>query len=114
MEGLRRGDLWTAAGGAPYSRKPRPVVIIQDDRFDTDSITVCPLTTDATPTPLVRVPIEPRPDNGLRHRSFVMVDKINTIRRARIGRRLGHLGAEDLAALERAVLVFLGFATRGR
>ncbi len=28
---MRRGDIWTVAGGADYAGKPRPVVIIQDD-----------------------------------------------------------------------------------
>ena len=46
---MRRGEVWTVAGGAAYAGTPRPAVIIQDDRFDAnDSIVVCPLTTDPT------------------------------------------------------------------
>lgn len=37
---MRRGEVWTAAGGKNYAGKPRPVLVVQDDRFDaTDSIT---------------------------------------------------------------------------
>ncbi len=40
---MKRGEIWTAAGGKDYAGKPRPVVIVQDDRFDAiESITVCP------------------------------------------------------------------------
>ena len=63
---MRRGELWTAAGGKHYAGKPRPVLIIQDDRFDaTSSITVCPLTSDPTEIPLLRVPLDPNDSNGL-------------------------------------------------
>jgi hypothetical protein len=30
---LKRGDIWTVAGGKDYAGKPRPVVV-QDDGFD--------------------------------------------------------------------------------
>jgi len=37
---VRRGELWTAAGEKLYPGKPRPLLVLQDDRFDaTDSIT---------------------------------------------------------------------------
>ena len=57
---MRRGDIWTASGGKDYAGKPRPVVIVQDDSFDsTASITVCAFTTDETDAPLIRLLIEP-------------------------------------------------------
>ena len=63
---MRRGEIWTASGG-DYAGKPRPVVIVQDDRFDaTASITVCPFTTDPTDAPLFRPLVEPSAANGLR------------------------------------------------
>ena len=106
---MTRGELWTASGGPAYAGKPRPVVILQDDRFDaTGSITVCPLTTDRTDAPLLRLPVEPADENGLRVPSRMMVDKITTVPRAKIGRRVGRLSDEDLTRLNRAVLIFLG------
>jgi mRNA-degrading endonuclease toxin of MazEF toxin-antitoxin module len=57
---MRRGDIWTVAGGKDHAGKPRPIVIVQDDSFDaTDSITVCAFTTDETEAPLFRSPVEP-------------------------------------------------------
>lgn len=111
---LSRGDVWTAAGGAEYVGKPRPVVILQDDRFDaTASITVCPFTTNPADVPLARPVVSPTSTNGLASACRLMADKISTIPRASLGRRLGKLDAGDLVALERAVLIFLGFAGRG-
>ncbi len=64
---MRRGDIWTVAGGKDYAGKPRPVVILQDDRFEaTNSITICALTTDETDAPLFRLLVEPSADTGLR------------------------------------------------
>ena len=63
---MKRGDIWTVAGGRDYAGKPRPVVIVQDDSFDaTDSITVCAFTTDQTEAPLFRLPVQPNDRNEL-------------------------------------------------
>lgn len=115
---MRHGELWTVAGSGEYTANPRPVVILQDDRFDaTESITVCPLTTDVTAAPLFRIPVEPSARNRLDEASLIMADKITTVRKSRLGEALGSLDDEDILRLHRAVLVFLGFAsapTRGR
>lgn len=108
---MKRGEIWTVAGGKDYAGKPRPVVIVQDDRFDrTDSVTVCAFTTDPTDAPLFRLSIEPSESNGLRALSRLMVDKITTVPKTKIGTRLGRLADEDMVRLNRAVLVFLGIA----
>lgn len=108
---MKRGEIWTAAGGKYYAGKPRPVVILQDDRFDsTDSITVCAFTTDPTDAPLFRIVIEPNESNGLRAVCRLMVDKITTVPKSRIGAHIGRLGDDDILRLNRAVLVFLGIA----
>lgn len=111
---MKRGEIWTAAGGKDYSGKPRPVVILQDDRFDgTDSITVCGFTTNQTEAPLFRLPVEPSEGNGLRARCQLMVDKITTVPKVGLGKRVGRLGDEDMVRVNRAVLVFLGIAAPG-
>lgn len=114
---MKRGEIWTAAAGSGYAGKPRPVAILQDDRFDaTDSITIVAFTTDATDAPLFRLPVEPDETNGLRATCRLMVDKITTIPKAKLGTRIGRLSDEDMLRLNRAVLVFLGVAgtfTRG-
>ena len=108
---MRRSEVWTAAAGTGYTGKPRPVVIIQDDRFDaTDSVTVRALTTDPTEAPLIRLPIVPDEQNGLREASSLMVDKITTVPRSKLGERIGRLGDQDMIRLGRAVVVFFGLA----
>jgi mRNA interferase MazF len=107
---MKRGEIWTVAAGTGYAGKPRPVVILQDDRFDaTDSLTICAFSTDPTKAPLFRLPIEPDDMNGLRAPCRLMVDKI-TVPKAKLGARIGRLGEEDSVRLNRAVLVFLGMA----
>jgi mRNA interferase MazF len=108
---MKRGEIWTVAAGAGYGGKPRPVVILQDDRFDaTDPITICALTTDPTEAALFRLAIEPNETNGLRAPCRLMVDKITTVPKSKIGARIGRLGDEDIVRLNRAALVFLGMA----
>ncbi|MEY8018912.1 type II toxin-antitoxin system PemK/MazF family toxin [Mycobacterium servetii] len=107
---MRRGELWTASG-RDYAGKPRPVLIIQDDRFDaTDSITFCPLTTAITNTPLLRIPLQPNATNGLTTPSQVMIDKITTAPRSKLGQRIGKASTTEILQIERALLVFLGMA----
>jgi mRNA interferase MazF len=108
---VKRGEIWTVAGGPAYAGKPRPAVIVQDDRFDAnDSVIVCPLTTDLTPAPLFRLPIQPTSESGLRAPCRLMVDKLTAVPRKRLGRLVGSLAAEDVRALNRAVFVFLGLS----
>lgn len=112
---MRRGDIWTVAGGKDYAGKPRPLLIVQDDSFDaTDSITVCPFTTDKTEAPLFRLPVEPNDRNGLRATCHLMVDKITTVPKTKVGSRVGRLDDEDILRLNQAVLVFLGLAVSPR
>ncbi|MFG1402046.1 type II toxin-antitoxin system PemK/MazF family toxin [Xanthobacter sediminis] len=108
---MRRGDIWTVAGGKDYAGKPRPVVIVQDDTFDaTDSITICAFTTDETEAPLFRLPVAPNARNGLRTTCRLMVDKITTVPKSKVGARVGRLDDEDVLRLNRAIVVFLGLA----
>lgn len=108
---MRRGEIWTAAAGSGYVGKPRPVAVVQDDRFDaTDSVTVCAFTTDPTDAPLFRLRIEPDEINGLREACSLMVDKITTVPRSKLGDRVGRLSDEQMVGLGRAILVFLGLA----
>lgn len=108
---MRRGEIWTVAGGKDYAGKPRPVVIVQDDAFDaTSSITICAFTSDETDAPLFRLVIEPNERNGLRASSWLMVDKITTVPKSKLGIQIGRLDDEDIIRLNRAMLVFLGLS----
>jgi mRNA interferase MazF len=111
---MKRGNIWTVAGGMDNAGKPRPVVIVQDDNFDaTNSITICAFTTDETDAPLFRLPVAPNERNGLRETCRLM-DKIATVPKSKVGRRLGRLDDEDLVRLNRALMVFLGLAVSPR
>jgi mRNA interferase MazF len=108
---VKRGEVWTAAGGKDYSGKPRPIVIVQDDRFDaTSSITICAFTSDPTDAPLFRFVVEPSEANGLETVSRLMVDKVTTTSKAKLGRRIGRLADDDMVRLNRALMIFLGLA----
>lgn len=111
--GVRRGEIWTVAGGGSYAGKPRPAVIVQDDRiYTTESITICPLTSDQSVAPLFRLAVEPSEKNGLRVASRIMVDKISTVQKTKLGMLVGRLAEEDIVRLNRAIVVFLGISSR--
>ena len=108
---MRRGELWTAAGGTHYASKPRPVLVVQDDRFDaTDSIAICPLTNDLTEIPLLRIRLDPESGSGLAQPSSIMVDKLTTMPRSKLGQHIGTVSDTDMLTLARALVVFLGLA----
>lgn len=106
---MRRGDIVTVAGGV-YAGKPRPALVVQDDRFGaTDSLTICPFTTTHVDAPLIRVPVAADMANGLEQDSHLMIDKIATVRRSNTGEVLGQLERMTMLEFERRLLVFLGF-----
>ncbi len=108
---MRRGEIWSVAARGAYTGKPRPAVIVQDDRFDaTASVTICAMTTDPTEAPLFRLQVQPDESNGLDRASSLMVDKLTTVPRTSLGEQVGRLGDEDLVRLDRAIVVFLGLA----
>lgn len=112
---MRRGQIWIIAGGSDYAGKPRPAVIIQDNSFDaTASITVCTFTTYEADAPLFRLPVAPDDENGLRVPCRLMIDKVTTIPRTKLGAHIGRLGDEDMLRLNRALIVFLGLAVSTR
>jgi mRNA interferase MazF len=109
---VTRGEIYAAAARGPYTGKPRPVVVLQDDRFDaTASITICPFTIDPVEAPLLRISIDPSEENGLDQPSQLMIDKVTTVPRSSLGERLGRLRDDQLIALNRSLIVFLGLAS---
>lgn len=107
---MRRGELWTLAAPGDYTRKPRPALILQSDRFDaTNSVTICPLTSSRADV-LPRVLVEPTDSNGLTRASRIMIDKITSVRRDRLGQMIGALTDAQMVVVNRSMLVFLGIA----
>jgi len=100
---VKRGDLVTVAVSGDYG-KPRPAVVIQGDAFDSiPSVTVAPLTSDIYDAPLIRVTVQPDSASGLRQLSQVMVDKLTTVPRSKIGERIGSLDTRTLRAVGRVI-----------
>lgn len=110
MGRVSRGDIVLVAGGV-YASKPRPAVVIQEDLFDeTDSVTVCPITSHPLKASLLRLALSADADTGLDTDSFAMVDKITTVRRSSAGKRIGRMHDVQMLELERRLVVFLGIA----
>lgn len=94
-----------------HASKPRPAVILQDNRFDgTDSVTVIPLTPTEVMAPLLRMRLSAGLVTSLDSTSYAMVDKITTVRRSNTVTQLGKLSTAQMIELERLILVFLGLA----
>lgn len=107
---MKRGDLVTVALQGDYG-KPRPALVIQSDLFDEHpSVTILPVTGELRETPLFRISVAPDGENGLQKPSQIMVDKIQTVPREKVGEPFGRLGDESMLAVNRALAVFLGFA----
>ncbi|PZS21570.1 MAG: hypothetical protein DLM54_04200 [Acidimicrobiales bacterium] len=93
--------------GKHYASKPRPVLVVQDDRFDaTDSVTIFPLTTDPTEIPLLRIRLDLRSDTGLTQPRSIMIDKLTTMPRAKLGDHIGEVSDTELLALARSLVAF--------
>lgn len=108
---MKRGDLVTVALPGDFG-KPRPALVVQADLFnDTHaSISVLPVSGTIVHAPLFRITIDPSNENGLKKVSQVMVDKIISVRRERIGKTIGRLGDDLMIRVARAQSVWLGLA----
>lgn len=107
---MRRGDVVIVAVPGDYG-KPRPAVIVQTDAFPAThaSIVVCQMTS-ALADVSFRVTIEARGDNGLHATSQIMADKPITVRREKIGRRIGRLNAAEIGRLNEALVFVMGLS----
>ena len=107
---MKRGDIVTIVlPGA--NGKPRPALVVQSDYFDAlASVTVLPITGDLRAAPLLRISVGSGTDTGLRKKSQVMVDKVQTVPRDKLGTTIGKLHEDALVAVDRALAIFLGIA----
>ena len=107
---MKRGDVVTVVMQGDIG-KPRPAVIIQADMFsETVTVSILPITSEITDAPLLRISLDPNKENGLRKPSQVMVDKPMTIKREKVGQRVGELGQAEMLQIDRSVALFLGIA----
>lgn len=108
---MKRGDVVTVVAKGHSRGKPRPALIVQADPFgELQSVTVCLLSSELVEAPLLRLTVEPGADNGLDRRCQIQIDKLPTVPRARIGRRIGALDRETMVRVDRSLALFLGIA----
>lgn len=108
---MKRGDVVTVAAPGDYG-KPHPAVIVQTDALPAEhaSVVICQMTSETAEAPDFRITLEPTKKNGLRTRSQIMADKPVTIRRERVGRRIGSLDKKDVSRLNVALAFVMGLA----
>jgi len=107
---MRRGDLTTVALSGSFG-KPRPALVVQADLFEpTATVTVLLVSGTLVDAPLIRIQVEPSPENGLRKSSQVMIDKIMTVNREKLGKPFGHINPDTMVRIDRALTLFLGLA----
>jgi mRNA interferase MazF len=108
---MKRGDVVTVAAAGEHG-KPRPAVIVQTDALPREhaSVVICQMTSECNDAPDFRVTIDPTDENGLRVQSQVMADKPVTVRRERIGRRVGQLNDKDISRVNVALALVMGLA----
>lgn len=107
---MTRGDLVAVALSGDCG-KPWPALVVQADHFAAlPSITVLPLTSEIHSEHLIRITVQPTQQTGLKSASQVMVDKISTVSRAKIGERIGELDSATMLQVDAALAAFLGLA----
>jgi mRNA interferase MazF len=105
---LKRGDLVIVSLPGDYG-KPRPAVVLQNDKLEgrLESYVIALLTTFDDGTKVLRVPVQPTLENGLREDSRVMVDKLYAIPEHRIHQHIGRLDDLSLRKIDRALFMLL-------
>lgn len=108
---MKRGDVVVVALSGDYG-KPRPALIVQSDLFNEAhaSVTLAPVTINIVDAPLFRLTLEPAADVGLRSVSQIMIDKVTTVKRDKVGRRIGRVGDETMLRVSRAIALWFGLA----
>ena len=105
-----RGDLVPIAMQGDFG-KPRPALVIQANPYSQhSSVTVLLITSTLVAAPLLRVTLQPSPENGLQKPSQVMIDKAMTVQRNKVGKAFGRIDANAMVEVERCLAVFLGIA----
>ena len=103
-----RGDLIVVALPG-NSGKPRPALVVQSDLFaEHPTVSLLPITSHLVAAPLLRIDIGT--ESGLDRPSQIQIDKLQTVRRERVGAVIGRAGPALLVAVNRAIALFLGQA----
>jgi mRNA interferase MazF len=110
----RRGEIWLTAFGAARRGEPgktRPAVVLSADELmigvADELIVVIPFSSSVTPS-ILRPPAGP--ETGIDNPSAAICRGIRGVARSRLLRRLGEVGDEKMAEIERALGLVLATA----
>jgi mRNA interferase MazF len=109
---IKRGDVVLCNLSGDYG-KTRPAVVVQSDIFNPThaSIVVCPITSFLIDSPLFRLEIIQNKKNGLLKKSQIMVDKIISIKRDKICKKVGVISPTEQDHLDNAIKLWLNIET---
>ncbi|MCC6587377.1 MAG: type II toxin-antitoxin system PemK/MazF family toxin [Bryobacterales bacterium] len=97
-------------------RGVRPCIIVSDPEITWDQrfplVCVVPIT--GTPGEGLLYPALAPGKSGLAKRSFALIDHLRSIDKRRVRRVFGELPADEIAAIDEGLAVFLGFSDRLR
>lgn len=102
---LHRGDVVYYGERGKFTGKLRPGVIVQSEATmaDAPSVTLCGITTTSMPTHMARIAVSPSVANGLQRPSWIMIDKVASISRARVREVFGRLEVDEIEAVDEAL-----------
>ncbi len=110
---MRRGDVVAVAVQGDYG-KPGPALVIQADVFiDHTSIIFLPLTSFLVEAPFLRYTILPDKENGLAKISQVMIGKVMTLPKEKVGKVIGRLSGKEMKQITSRLSLFIGIGEPG-
>lgn len=107
---MQRGAIVTVATSGDFG-KPRPAVVIQADALNKTTLESCIvalITSHIVDAPLLRIDLKNNPRTGLKSKSQIMAHKLVTIRKERIGPKIGQLSKDELQQLNRTLSFVIG------
>ena len=102
---MLKGDVVIVAVQGDYG-KPRPAVIFQSNKIVTDSILLIPITSHLIENSKIRPTILPSQSNGLQVTSQLMTDKMQAIKKEKVGKIIGKFEPDEIKEIEHALMIF--------
>jgi mRNA interferase MazF len=102
---VNRGSVVIAAAPGDLTKKPRPYLVVQSDATGPAiaTITLCPITSVLRDADMLRIPVGPSAENGLKIVSNIVVDQVTTLRKARIEGVVGRIDDATMAQVDVAL-----------